>query len=576
MALLNYALTLSEVLSHLGKTAIKDTATADLPKLFFTGEGDIITHGINYLPLFTQAAKGKGMVPVNTSTTNKKLDFLRGDGSWEKITTSDLPMWASGNYTNDTLLTSSQISQLIAANDALVFKGSLGTNGTVSTLPNTHKVGWTYRVITGGTYAGKKCEAGDLITCIEEGTAANDSHWTVIQTNINGSITSKINGVDYQLYGNAANGFGVYAPTTGGTEGQILVSNGNNAPTWQSLALGTGLSQSIQNGTRTISLVNATTSSIGGVKIGSNITISEGSISITKANIIAALGYTPGNASASLVPATTEKIGGIKVGSVGTSASGASITQGPKNYAVHIDSNNLGYVSLPNFVTSSGVTSITITQGTGITVSDSGKAITSTGTRTISLNTATDSTIGGIKIGYETAGKNYAVQLSDGQAYVNVPWIEYSVVSKNANGLAPKVINSNTTTVGTAFYVLASSDGQATPSWYKLPTTAFSDNNTWRAIKVAGTQLKGTATTTGAINFVGGGKTTVSGSGDNITISSTWRDITIGGTSIGDQTLNFIPSGDIYLKTDPNTDSITDISFGLSWYNINTNSYETA
>jgi hypothetical protein len=53
MALLNYALTLSEVLSHLGKTAIKDTATADLPKLFFTGEGDIITHGINYLPLFT-------------------------------------------------------------------------------------------------------------------------------------------------------------------------------------------------------------------------------------------------------------------------------------------------------------------------------------------------------------------------------------------------------------------------------------------------------------------------------------------------------------------------------------------
>jgi hypothetical protein len=50
------------------------------------------------------------MVPVNTSTTNKKLDFLRGDGSWKKITTSDLPMWASGNYTNDTLLTSSQIS----------------------------------------------------------------------------------------------------------------------------------------------------------------------------------------------------------------------------------------------------------------------------------------------------------------------------------------------------------------------------------------------------------------------------------------------------------------------------------
>ena len=56
----------------------------------------------------------------------------------------------------------------------------------------------------------------------------------------------------------------------------------------------------------------------------------------------------------------------------------------------------------------------------------------------------------------------------------------------------------------------------------------------------------------------------------------TWRPITIGGVSIGDKTLNFVPSGDVYLKTDSNGDDIQDISFGISWYNISTKKYETA
>lgn len=54
----------------------------------------------------------------------------------------------------------------------------------------------------------------------------------------------------------------------------------------------------------------------------------------------------------------------------------------------------------------------------------------------------------------------------------------YSVVSSSANGLAPKVINTNTATVGSAYYVLASTNGSASPSWYKLPTNAFKNDNT--------------------------------------------------------------------------------------------------
>ena len=41
-----------------------------------------------------------------------------------------------------------------------------------------------------------------------------------------------------------------------------------------------------------------------------------------------------------------------------------------------------------------------------------------------SIPAATSSTYGGIQIGYTTSGRNYAVQLNNGKAYVNVPWTD--------------------------------------------------------------------------------------------------------------------------------------------------------
>ena len=77
---------------------------------------------------------------------------------------------------------------VIGANDAMVYKGTIGTGGTVTALPATHEVGWTYKVITAGTYAGEQCEIGDMIICNTQGTSANDSHWTVVQANIDGAV----------------------------------------------------------------------------------------------------------------------------------------------------------------------------------------------------------------------------------------------------------------------------------------------------------------------------------------------------------------------------------------------------
>lgn len=83
------------------------------------------------------------------------------------------------------------VGDAIAASDAMVFKGTIGTGGTVTALPTTYKTGWMYRVITAGTYAGQNCEVGDLIIALvdRDGTGNLDSDWTVAQTNIDGAIT---------------------------------------------------------------------------------------------------------------------------------------------------------------------------------------------------------------------------------------------------------------------------------------------------------------------------------------------------------------------------------------------------
>lgn len=103
--------------------------------------------------------------------------------------TPTAPTAASGTDTTQiatTAFVQEAVSAGIAASDAMVFKGTVGTGGTVTTLPTSGvHTGDTYRVITAGTYAGQICEVGDLIIA-----TSGTPEWTVAQTNIDGAITS--------------------------------------------------------------------------------------------------------------------------------------------------------------------------------------------------------------------------------------------------------------------------------------------------------------------------------------------------------------------------------------------------
>ena len=297
-----------------------------------------------------------------------------------------------------TLFTTQQVHQIInasfAANDAMRYKGTITySNGSYTThtvagvevagFPTKCEVGDTYRVTSQGTYAGQTCSAGDLLICIKDGTGSGlntAAYWTAVEANINGQVKHTVNGTSIYVYSNSTNTFTIYAPTTGGTQGQVLLSNGSAAPVWTNQS-------------------------------------------------------------------------NLKVGQATKVANALSA-------------------------------------GAGLTLGAAGATFDGSTARTVSLVAATTTTIGGVIVDKDSKNKTISVT-SAGSIYLT----KQNII--NALGYDPATKDS-------------------------------------------------------------------------------WRPITIGGVSIGDKTLNFVPSGDVYLKADSNEDDIQDISFGISWYNISTKKYETA
>ena len=213
MALLNFADTYQEV---------RDILTSEQPnnnnyiKLYFTKDGHITTHGVDYIPW------GNGIIPIN------KLPI-------DNTVADDKHLW-------DSLTIKDKISQSFAANDAMRFKGTIRLtstnnytiNETEAEFPSkTAAVGDTYRVVSPGLYAGIQCEVGDLLICIQADPTGTNTAWTVAQTNINGQIYHTINGVQKGFYSNDTNTFSIFAPITAGAFGQVLTSKGgNSAPIW--------------------------------------------------------------------------------------------------------------------------------------------------------------------------------------------------------------------------------------------------------------------------------------------------------------------------------------------------------
>ena len=369
MAVLNYSSSYATISPYLSAIA----GSQDWLKILISpdtgGGGHLISHGIDFGASY--AAGRRGLVPANSASDLTKT-FLRGDG-WQALWSQAGQTAAAGDgsaasqaanieaYLQSTLVSAYDIKQWIqqsfTANDAMRFKGKIqidGTgaistiteNGTTSGFPTACEVGDTYKVegstVDANSYiAGEHVTTGDLVICIKDGSGASlntSQYWTVVQDNVEHLITYTFNGTAYKLYAQTANNITLFAPTTAGTLGQVLISKGSgNAPEWvnantlivaeagkttYSLTKGNGIRMTQQGvdvnsydgSTNTaILLATATTSTIGGVIIdnGTNsekynaagntshtpyptITIDgNGQIYLTHTNIVNALGYDP-------------------------------------------------------------------------------------------------------------------------------------------------------------------------------------------------------------------------------------------------------------------------------------------
>ena len=118
--------------------------------------------------------------PSDTSVGTVLTTVLDGVTGTTQATDDSTTKIATTEFVHNALTTG--IAEL---NDALIYKGTIGIGGDVETLPETYSTGWTYKVITAGTYAGQVCEIGDIIIAAADG-------WTVVQNNTDIATTGTL------------------------------------------------------------------------------------------------------------------------------------------------------------------------------------------------------------------------------------------------------------------------------------------------------------------------------------------------------------------------------------------------
>ena len=168
--------------------------------------------------------------------------------------------------------------------EPMVFKGSLGTGGTITSLPinGTATVGDTYKVITDGTYASKAAKVGDTFICLTKTSSANT--WELIPSgdDAGGTVTSiTLNATSPIAIDNSS------AITTSGTRTISHATSGVTAGTYKSVTVdnkghvtagtnpttlsGYGITDAkISNGTITLGSNIITPSTVQNIKDGSS------------------------------------------------------------------------------------------------------------------------------------------------------------------------------------------------------------------------------------------------------------------------------------------------------------------
>ena len=118
---------------------------------------------------------------INPTTQSADAATLTHGGTFTALTAV-----SKGTNSHDLTFVPTTFTMPSMPTGAMVFKGTLGTNGTVTALPSSPESGWSYKVVTAGTYASNSCTVGDLL--VYDGSA-----WVLIPSGDDekkGTVTS--------------------------------------------------------------------------------------------------------------------------------------------------------------------------------------------------------------------------------------------------------------------------------------------------------------------------------------------------------------------------------------------------
>jgi hypothetical protein len=141
----------------------------------------------------------KGLIDtISTDYVSKSTGgTISGDVSFSGAVTSTNPVSVGAPTADGHAATKSyvdtEINSKIAAADALIFKGAVDPASFPGSLASC-KTGWTYKASAAGTiFTDIKVEIGDMIIAIADcdnaEAVANKNNWTVIQANLDGTVT---------------------------------------------------------------------------------------------------------------------------------------------------------------------------------------------------------------------------------------------------------------------------------------------------------------------------------------------------------------------------------------------------
>lgn len=233
----------------------------------------------------------------------------------------------------------------------------------------------------------------------------------------------------------------------------------------------------IASGANAYTLPAATSSTLGGVKTGSNITNSSGTISLTKANVTSALGYTPPTTNT-----TYSAMTGATSSAAGTSGLVPAPASGKQSSFLRGD----GTWATPTNTTYSAAT----TSATGLmSASDKSKLDgIASGANAYTLPAATSSTLGGVKTGSNITNSSGTISLTKANV---TSALGYTPPTTNTTYSA--MTGASSSAAGTSGLVPAPASGKQASFLRGDGTWATPTNTTYSAMTGATSSAAGTS-----------------------------------------------------------------------------------